>query len=325
MKSLALSPAILSVVLLLGGCAALDMGQASSNLKSLIETQVTCREKTKDFSEVYQDNQMMLSCVSASEGLVKLSEDAFKKANETGIDNRNAVFFHRIAAIAAWQSFNPTVMNNGFEYARAGLGFCGAGETKVQPGDCAILGVVRALIGQDQAELAYRQILAGSEAAVVEKKKVSPSLSGRDANKIRLERLTSAPGDSSGPAAPGKTRLGENARDLFDDGWRELGKRRSSLANARVDESMRGYARQQEDQMVANLKARFDTLFKLFPAASKPDFDYGNHCREEPGGDNGPGTVTLKDSEAGDLDVRVFRLLGCLSEYAASNKQLAVR
>ena len=306
---------------LLSACTPLEMGTASRNLSELQKQQQSCRTSTGDFSKAYQNEEQMRECQATSLGLAKLHDDMLKLAKKPDTDARNAVYYYRIAATAAWQSFDPNVMENAREAARSGLELCeGPDRNSLQPGDCATLGIVAPLVGQDIATLRFNRLKA-----MAANMPAGPT----NAEKLAARRkaLLSAviPDDGTAPT-PGATRLGANARLLFEDGWRALAARWSLLKNDRVHPSMCKYAVDQETEIVGNLKSRFDELRDTYPVGTRPeppaDATWKTSCKVVPGTDRAPVDVSLPDDIAGeDLAGQVHRLTWCLWKTAEMTKK----
>lgn len=285
---------VMAATALLVACTARDMGTADANLATLVVKQLECRKDTDHFSLPYKSLEAAATCESVASGLVSLSLDAAEAAGETGIDPRNAVFFYRRAATAAWQSHVPEALADVAVYASAGLNICDSDEN-IQAGDCALLAVLPALAGHDAA--------ARDLAALKQVDYLSPAGSVAAAT----------------PAQPAETRLGDVSRRMFE-AWRGLRGATSRFCAAAVHPSLRGYVRAQDETILTNLQGVADKAARLLsPLPLMTRARYDTLCEEM---DGTLPDVRLQDaSESVPLASRLHGLAWCQWQRAVRYRQ----
>ena len=125
---------VLLLCLLLGGCAAGELRDANDRLTSYYLAKQQARDA--------QDWRMLEASLAS---LQSLAEDAAGQARAA--QNRlNAISLYRVAATAAWQAGDGTVV----AYGREGQALCDDATFNQAPRDCGMLLVIPTLAGVDE-------------------------------------------------------------------------------------------------------------------------------------------------------------------------------
>lgn len=128
--------------LLLAGCIAVDIRQANHELVNLYNAKTAAKSWDQ---------------IETVEGAFSvLADEAGKKCNDRMQTDINRISFCRIAATAAWQANEPTVV----AYSKAGAGLCDKGDYYGSaPRDCAMLLVIPDLASADELADRYQKLI----------------------------------------------------------------------------------------------------------------------------------------------------------------------
>lgn len=258
----------------LSGCGTYRMGQAASDFDDLSRSMAACRESGFRNSETPPGAdpagvKKELGCLNVSAGLAKLSGEMAEAAKATGVSDANAVFYYRVAAMAAWLTNEPEVRDDVFDYTSEGRRLCGPNPAAkgVEQGNCALHHVLDPLVAHDRTIERFNALKASFDA----------------------DRTAVAPAFFAETTAGGAWRLTDFVSRVHRDGMNGLVESLGSVCAMKSDTSVIAMMRAQYAEMRKNLRnisgRGNDALGHLAPRQARINPDTPNLCV---GGDPDP-------------------------------------